>query len=211
MSPVRSFIKWLVVIAVAALLTLATPLVVSMFDRALVHQGRHMPERRFVVCDAAGTAVGHGYAYWAYATVNLGQMQVLDPHRATGRLPRSVPPWADVNVPPPFTAVTLMASGWPAPWRVSRTFIDHNNAAAMVSDGPTATLWLPLFANVVFFVVLLLIVGQLLELARRIRAWLRVGRNTCPNCRYDLTSLQGTRCPECGHATDRPASVSSAG
>lgn len=197
-SRLRTAVRWIALIATGIVLALAAPIVVAWLDRALVHHGGYMEDRAFLVHDSTGNVIGHGYAYWMHTTINIGRLQARAP-RDTDRKPRGIPSWATVEIPPPFTAATTMASGWPAAWHVSTTYIDHDNLAAGVKDGPSTKLWLSFGANVIFFVILLLVIGQGGEVARRVRGRLRTRRQRCPNCNYNLTSLRGSRCPECGH------------
>lgn len=211
----RSVLMWLGILVVAAAATVIAPIVVALLDFSLVHKGRWMPDRGFAVTDASGASVGHGYRFWAQTSINVGHLQT-GLSRLSGT-PRPLPAWASgaavlQQAPHPGASVAtgMVAWGWPTRWYVSTKDIEYgvNYRAVSMKDGPSTILWFRWLCNVAFFVVALLIGGQLLEIARRIRGFLRRRKNRCASCGYDLAARSAPRCPECGVDSEpRSASV----
>jgi hypothetical protein len=61
---------------------------------------------------------------------------------------------------------------------------------------PYLPYWPGLLTNTLFYALLFAALHQLTAYARRAR---RRRRNRCAACGYDLSGLDATPCPECGH------------
>lgn len=213
--------RWGAAIALVQLLAvLSTALLTA--ASAVYWRSRGMPpndksEAPFVYWDVQDDAI----VFWGVSTTGFGmrQVEVMGTgtdvrERPPPKLPRrGMPNWVVVSEKARYCDMDVEGYGWPCttlwtaqvhrfdqwrPLRIGLTTIGYKGGSISI---PTMIYWPGVVANVLTAAVCWCATFLMMV---KFRAWLRVRAGRCVKCSYDIRSLHGNLCPECGTAFSRP-------